>query len=836
MSRQTAKKRIRAAQQRRRRDEGKIPFTQQLRQRGPWLAGLSLVALSLLLVLVCFWGLSPAGPPVTEGQTSRVRVTAEFPFRYESEILTRQAKAEVRLRVPPVYRIDLQAYMRFRDYLQELQTNLVLYAREGIPEGVEAPRLTPAEVQRFLREYPQGDPYSLNPEVWANFLNGTTFANGEAALQEGLLLLGEILGQGVYSLEAGGVGPRQGELSLFDLEQEQRGLADARLLTREEALSELRIQLSAINIPRAASVALFRILADGLRPNVVHDLVRSRERLAEAEAAIGTLTVAVQAGDVLIERGRPVTALQVEQLTAYRQELASRETSTLGVSPLLLEQTLLTFLIVFAAALVVRTEGNLAAIRVRRHILTAVVVLFNLTLIRMTLELSETEMLTSHATFIAILPFLAPIAFGPMILAILAGPRQGILGAGIIALFNALMQGGSIPILIISFLGALVAVYASKGIQVRARVVRAGLAAGAFMAVAAVFRSIYVGFDFSHLVPQMGTALAVGLITGISVVGILPILEHIFKYTTDITLLELTDFNHPLLRRLQVVAPGSYHHSLMVANLSENAALAVGANPLICRVCSLYHDIGKMHKPEYFAENQREGVNPHHERNPSMSALIIKAHIKEGVTLAKEYKLPEIIMDVIRQHHGTSLIAYFYHKAREEQKNTPNPFPQGSSNGGKVEESDYRYEGPKPQFKESAIILLADSVEAASRSLKKVTPQSIDELVEKIFRSRLDDEQLSDTPVTFQELKEIRKSFSFTLLNMLHARVEYPKEALEGKKREAIQVSAPAASVVSPSAPLTPAESVPESPAEKAPESPSKKVPVSAGNSPSKRP
>ena len=302
------------------------------------------------------------------------------------------------------------------------------------------------------------------------------------------------------------------------------------------------------------------------------------------------------------------------------------------------------------------------------------------------------------------------------------------------------------------------------------------------MALAAFLIGVRDSVDSVLVIYQMLTAIIIGGVTGIALIGFLPIWESLFKTTTDITLLELTDFNHPLLRRLQMEAPGSYHHSLMVANLSENAAAAVGANPLVCRVCALFHDIGKLVKPEYFTENQRDGYNPHIERNPSMSALVIKSHVKEGAILAREYKLPKVIVEVIRQHHGTSLIQYFYYKALERKREVDQEFEIPGLEAPRIEldkvnEDTYRYEGPRPQFRESAIIMLADSVEAAGRSLRKVTPQAIDDLIAGIFRSRVEDGQLDNCPLTFQELSRIRESFSFTLLNMLHARIEYPKES-----------------------------------------------------------
>ncbi|HAV12651.1 MAG TPA: hypothetical protein DCX06_04010, partial [Opitutae bacterium] len=202
-----------------------------------------------------------------------------------------------------------------------------------------------------------------------------------------------------------------------------------------------------------------------------------------------------------------------------------------------------------------------------------------------------------------------------------------------------------------------------------------------------------------------------------------------------------------------------------------------------------FHDIGKLVKPEYFTENQRDGINPHDAQNPSMSALVIKAHVKEGVELAHKFKLPRVIVDVIRQHHGTTLIKYFYYQAQQKQKELGET--AGSQKNGKpqelkkVDESTYRYDGPRPRFKESAIIFFADSVEAASRTLKKVTQPAVEELIDSIFKDRIEDGQLDECPLTFHELALIRRSFTYTVLNMLHARVEYPKaEKKEDKNSE----------------------------------------------------
>ena len=343
-----------------------------------------------------------------------------------------------------------------------------------------------------------------------------------------------------------------------------------------------------------------------------------------------------------------------------------------------------------------------------------------------------------------------------------------------------IIQNNSIDFMLIAFLSGVVGSYFSSNIRKRSRLVRAGLTAGATAALAGALIGALNNYSFGLIWQQALIALLIGLLTSVIAIGIVPVLEHIFKVTTEITLLELTDFNHPLLRQMQMEAPGTYHHSLMVANLAENAAAAIGASPLLCRVCSFFHDIGKLVKPEYFVENQRDGINPHNQKNPSMSALVIKAHVKEGVELAKKHKLPRVITDVIRQHHGTSLIQYFYYQAQQQEKtNSKSATTEKHSRNqevSKVDESTYRYDGPKPAFKESAIIFFADGLEAASRSLKKVTQPAIEELIDKIFKDRIEDGQLEECPLTFKELDKIKRSFVYTLLNMLHSRVEYPKD------------------------------------------------------------
>ena len=383
---------------------------------------------------------------------------------------------------------------------------------------------------------------------------------------------------------------------------------------------------------------------------------------------------------------------------------------------------------------------------------------------------------------------IAPYAFAPMTLSVLLGRNHGLYAAVFVALCTALLFGAhDLPLLAIALVCGFTAVYLTLQVRKRSKLVRAGFWVG----VALWLLSLTFGLigpidlftpganDWPMLGLQSAFAIANGIVTATIVGGMLPMLEHLFRITTDISWLEASDLNHPLLRRMTIEAPGTYHHSLVVANLAEAAAEAVGANGTLCRVCSYFHDVGKLVKPEYFTENMNFERNPHDDLAPTMSALIIISHVKEGVDLALKHDLNRQIIDVIQQHHGTSLVYYFYKRALQQQED--------ARAGGKimnmretdvpeVSEENFRYPGPKPQTKESAIISLADMIESASRSLEKPTPQKIEQLVNDLIAQRIADKQLDESDLTLAELNIIAERFRFTLMTMLHTRIAYPKQ------------------------------------------------------------
>ncbi len=322
------------------------------------------------------------------------------------------------------------------------------------------------------------------------------------------------------------------------------------------------------------------------------------------------------------------------------------------------------------------------------------------------------------------------------------------------------------------FIGSLTASFGVIRCKKRSDILKAGLFVSGINIITVSILLLFAGTLFSN---EATTPLVAASLSGVGVAAIvsisLPLFEYLFKNTTDISLLELLDLNQPLMRNLMITAPGTYHHSVIVGNLGEAAAEAVDVNPLLSRVTAYYHDIGKIKMPEYFVENQAGSVNRHDKLSPHMSSMILVSHVKEGTELARQYKLPQMVIDIIEQHHGTRLITYFYEKAKNELGEAP-------------PEEEYRYPGPKPQSRVAALVMLADAVEAASRVLKEPTPSRIEALVDKIINHVFIDGQLDDCELTLKDISLIKKHFTYILTGIFHRRIDYPGFDFESDKEK----------------------------------------------------
>ena len=386
-----------------------------------------------------------------------------------------------------------------------------------------------------------------------------------------------------------------------------------------------------------------------------------------------------------------------------------------------------------------------------------------------TMEDAESIMLvglifTSAALLMAVFkgwlsPIACPVAAFCVLVGLLLSKRLAIVTAIILSMIIAVLNNFSFEYFLLHFFSSLTGIAFLSGIRHRSDITRLGFILAAANALTILVLHFFLLWPLRLLWVNISWAVLGGFISAALVIITLPYLESFFSKITNIKLLELADFNQPILKRLMVEAPGTYHHSLMMASIAEQAAEAIGANPLLARVGAYYHDVGKLSHPEYFIENQKSGEDPHGSLTPAMSGLIVSSHVKEGVALAKQYKLDKAIIDCIQEHHGTSLMHFFYQRALEQSSDT-------------IAEN-YRYPGPKPRSKVSAILMLADASEAASRALEDPSAGQLKDTVEKVINNKFTDGQFSECPITLKDLNTIAESMVATLGGIYHARVEY---------------------------------------------------------------
>ncbi len=367
-----------------------------------------------------------------------------------------------------------------------------------------------------------------------------------------------------------------------------------------------------------------------------------------------------------------------------------------------------------------------------------------------------------------------------MLLTIIFDSRVGFYGTVIIAYLVAGIRGNDYAVALASLVAGALSVYTVRDVRNRTQIIRSL----GFIFLGYAITIIALGLEriesFGVIVEELTYALANSIISPVLTFGLLIFFERYFKVTTDLTLIELGHFNHPLMKMLSEKAPGTYHHSMTMANLAEAAASAVGANEVLARAGAYFHDIGKVEKPTYFVENQKGTRNRHDKLAPRMSSLILQNHVKKGMTLAREYSLPEEVVDFIPQHHGTTLIDYFYRKALTLAGNSSD-----ETKIDEINEEDYRYPGPKPQTKETGILMLADSIEAAARSLEDPSPQKLEVLIDDLIKKRFEEGELDECPLTLKDLTKIKKAFLGVLVGVYHGRVKYPEvEKEKGQKAE----------------------------------------------------
>ena len=527
----------------------------------------------------------------------------------------------------------------------------------------------------------------------------------------------------------------------------------------EEALPAIYTQakalISKLSYAQQARDIIEIEAVNAIRPNMIYNRAATDNAITEAVESVKPVQKTVKTGEIIVREGDRVTD---EQISVLEQLGIQRSKSY----PLTLLGTLLLVLILFWLLLEFFKRYYADIYENDRLIMLSgiiIVIIILITKFVTVIKISDQPEINS------LMGYLAPVAAGSMLFSILLDNRLAYFITMILALFVGLLTNGNqLLYAITAFVGGTVGVYQVSKVNQTSDLAKSGLNVALANIVTIVTLAFLAGnISLNTILFGISMGAINGILSAVLMIGVLPYLESAFSVTSMIKLLELSNPNHELLRRLLLEAPGTYHHSLMVGNLAEASAEAVGANPLLVRVGAYYHDIGKIKRPEYFVENQRGFDNPHEKIAPALSTLIITSHVKEGLEMGREARLPEVILDFIGQHHGTSLAKYFYSRALEEDRE------------GKISEESFRYEGPKPQTKEVALVMLADSVEAAVRSLPEPTPENIREMVRVIINDKLDDGQLEECDLTFKDLDIISGSFCKLLEGVYHKRIEYPE-------------------------------------------------------------
>jgi putative nucleotidyltransferase with HDIG domain len=506
-----------------------------------------------------------------------------------------------------------------------------------------------------------------------------------------------------------------------------------------------------------------------VQPNITLNRNETEERKRKAADQVEPVLMTIKSGEMLLREGERITENQLSKLNALQAQLepGGRIHSVIGAALLLI------CLLVGCFKLCEARIGRNMRQQNRALLLMAILLTALLLVAQSSLLLVDLLSAKRGSEIVArSLIYGLPLASGPMIICLCLGWELALAFAVVLAVCSGITFQSDLTLFLYFLMNGSLAAYWIRDCRERTVFVKAGTKLGIVNMVIVTSIHIFNGESAGLGLPwHWMFAFLGGIGSGIVAAGIVPLAEIAFDFTTDIKLLELANLERPILKRLLLEAPGTYHHSVVVGSMVEAAASEIGANPLLAKVCGYYHDIGKLKKPLYFIENQSDGKNLHDRLAPSMSSLILVAHVKTGVEIAREDRLGQPIIDTIQQHHGTSLITYFYDKARQQKGDEA------------VNIDDFRYPGPRPQSRETALVMLADQVEAAARSISHPTPSRIRGLVQNLINKIFSDGQLDHCELTLKDLHEIAKSFTKILTAMYHHRIEYPENRPDDREK-----------------------------------------------------
>ncbi len=694
-----------------------------------WLAG----CLVLLLTLLLSSNLTPDKVTLQIGDLSPEEIRAHRTVEYISVTETQRLREEAARRVPNVYNEipystsdAMETVRKTFSLVEEAAAPLPSARRAAPPDSALArlkDRLPVAATDTTLRLLLAAPPDSLNA------LRSATERLVEGAMSE-----------------------------------------DIRNMPSDLPRARLRISTDARTLPAfspAERLALADLAGATLRPNRSLDSDRTERLRDDERMSVRPVPRQILRGEILLNKDEPVTAAHIEKLLALGLQKPAFDLSRVVYLGLILAGLIVLF------SLYLREYDPKVFNDFHRLLLIAILVAVSVLGLKIGTSVLGLKINSSSIGYLDSLW----VCTAAMIVSALVGPHVAVPMAALLAVGTGISLDIELRFVMAAFVSSLAGIYTASHLRDRSSLLRMGATLTGVNLITVLLLSGFAGDIRSSFLEGIGWAFGCGIgSAGLFWFGIAA-LERPFGVVTHVGLLELCDTNRPILKRLLMEAPGTYHHSMVVANLCEGAAEDVGADPLLTRAMAYYHDIGKLRRPQFFIENQRV-ENVHDRLNASLSMLVIAAHVRDGLDMARDLRLPPPLLDGIREHHGTGLVTYFYHQAAGEQ-------------GPSAElEQQFRYDGPRPQSKETALLMLADSVEAASRVLKKPTPGGIEDLVERIFRSRLNDGQLDECDLTLRDVERISRSFARVLTAMLHTRIDYPKVITTTEAKKALKYAA----------------------------------------------
>lgn len=741
-------------------------------KRNPYLRGFIFLCFILISVFSLPRTTVRSGFNYAVGQPWRAEdLTAPFTFAINKTPMEIEAEETLlRNQIPPVFVVDANAGIAIQTRLDSIYRAFQPLLESYHDWQLAKENRSPTELDdslRFSREFTITNigltESSLNTllssyhNVQSNNLPYDQFS-GVIVKMQLENLIDQMLGQGIIDLNKTNLNADQITV-LNPTRSTEQSLNISRVRDLREANEYAQFQLNGLFSEQLARLSI-EIYNKVISPNYLRNETRREERIQEAVANISRTKGAISQGQVIVRRGDIVTdeiATRLQSLDAARALNASNAERWIRFSGgviLIIVISMVFFMYLFLYRRKISSHNGL----------------FFLVFLTLGLISSATALILY---FDVASPYIIPVAIAPIMLTIIFDSRVGIIASATLASLIGLVNGYDFEFTISTFTACSMGVFSVRDVRDRSQFffTTPGIVFITYLITIGAFS--LAKMESWNLVMNQYVHIAINSVFILFTYPIILLFEKLFGVTTDFTLLELGDTNQPLLKDLMNKAPGTFHHSLQVANLSETAASAIGANPLLSRVGALYHDIGKMIKPEYFVENQTSGVNEHDKLKPQMSAMVIKAHVSEGVKMAREHSLPNVLVHFIETHHGTSVIRYFYEKAKED------PDLKDMLN-----KDQFRYEGPLPTTKETGILLLADGIEAASRAMKNPTYSKLENLVNRMVDDRVTEGQLSHCPLTFRDLQVIKETFLNILVGVYHSRIEYPEEQKQRQQQE----------------------------------------------------